>query len=379
MTEALSLRGARVLLPDGLYRADIGIENGKIAAQPNGTSLDLSGFLLLPGIVDPHGDGFERHLAPRRGAVADLAAGLVSVEQELLANGITTAMLAQFWSWEGGMRGPEFAQALARALRDYRSSADLRLLLRVERGCFRDFAAIKEMIADWDIRYVVISDHVPHAALAAGRRVPRLEGQALKAGRSPAAHQALLEQMHLETEEAQAALRGFLDDLRVRGLRLGSHDDATAEMRADHRDMGLKIAEFPMTPQAAEAAQDAQDPIVLGAPNVVRGGSHQNGGMAAAGVILDGGCTALASDYHYPACRGAVRHLVAQGIALAEAWGYVSCGPADVLGMSDRGAIRPGLRADLVVTSHDLSRVHGTFCAGRLAYADVTMTERMLK
>ena len=72
--------------------------------------MDLDGYWVMPGIVDIHGDGFERHLAPRRGAVSDLAAGLVAVEAELAANGITTAVLAQFYSWEGGMRSPDFAR-----------------------------------------------------------------------------------------------------------------------------------------------------------------------------------------------------------------------------------------------------------------------------
>src|SRR6056297_3114389 len=116
MRSALTLRGAQVLWPDGLWQGELSLSGGMITDEPQARVVDLDGFVVLPGIVDAHGDGFERHLAPRRGAMTDLGRGLIACEAELAANGITTATLAQFYSWEGGLRGPEFAARVLAAM-----------------------------------------------------------------------------------------------------------------------------------------------------------------------------------------------------------------------------------------------------------------------
>ncbi|MFP4451611.1 MAG: alpha-D-ribose 1-methylphosphonate 5-triphosphate diphosphatase, partial [Rhodosalinus sp.] len=110
----LLLSGAEVLRDGRLAPGDLCVADGMILAEAPGDArcVDLTGFRVLPGIVDAHGDGFERHLAPRRGAMTDLGAGLAAAEADFAANGVTTAVLAQFWSWEGGMRGPDFARRL---------------------------------------------------------------------------------------------------------------------------------------------------------------------------------------------------------------------------------------------------------------------------
>ena len=135
----MRLCGAQVLLPEGLVSCDLGICEGLIADLPLGRAVDLSGFMILPGIVDLHGDGFERHLAQRRGAMKQLDAGLVACEAELAANGITTAVLAQFVSWEGGMRGLDFAEQVFGAIgtskalwsRIYTRNCDLRRIFLI--------------------------------------------------------------------------------------------------------------------------------------------------------------------------------------------------------------------------------------------------------
>ncbi len=106
----LTIEGARVLRPGGWQPGPLSLSGGLIRADPGGRRVDLSGYLVLPGIVDVHGDGFERHMAPRRGALREAEAGVVACAAELAANGITTAVMAQFFSWEGGMRGPDFAE-----------------------------------------------------------------------------------------------------------------------------------------------------------------------------------------------------------------------------------------------------------------------------
>ncbi|PSL20225.1 alpha-D-ribose 1-methylphosphonate 5-triphosphate diphosphatase [Shimia abyssi] len=372
------LVGADVLWPEGLMRAPLGLCAGRIAAAGGGREVDLSGYLVLPGIVDMHGDGFERHLAPRRGVMKDLAPGLASVDAELAANGITTAVLAQFWSWEGGMRSADFARRFLTALDKTRMLTDCRVQLRFETHLLDDYAAFEETVAAYDVGYVVFNDHLPHAALENGKRPPRLTGQALKSGRSPEAHLTLLQALHARRSEVEAALDGLASRLNARGVLLGSHDDATDEIRAKWRARGVSISEFPETQNAAASAHDGNDAIVLGAPNVVRGGSH-SGNAAASDLVGAGLCDALASDYHYPALRQSVLRLINEGIVTLEAgWALVSSRPAEVMGLSDRGSFTLGKRADLIVMEPETGRIGATLVAGKISYLSGDVASRFL-
>ncbi|MGI3165303.1 alpha-D-ribose 1-methylphosphonate 5-triphosphate diphosphatase [Pseudooceanicola sp. 200-1SW] len=372
----MHLTGARVLRPGGMCDDALGLSAGRIHEGCPGRAVDLTGWWVLPGIVDVHGDGFERHLAPRRGALRDLGDGLAMAAAELAVNGITTAMLAQFFSWEGGMRSPDFAEAMAAAHAALapRQALDLRLQLRLEAALIDDFPRARALIARHDIRYVVLNDHLPHAALAAGKTPPRLTGQALKSGRSPEAHLTLMQDLHARAPEVPGAVQGLIASLP--GLLFGSHDDATPEDRRHWRALGARVSEFPETRAAALEARAGGDAVVLGAPNVVRGGSHAKK-VSAAELVAEGLCTALASDYHYPAPRQAALKLAPE-IGLEAAWGLVSSGPAALLGLTDRGTLAAGQRADLVVLDPDTGRIGATLAGGRLAWLGANLAPRFL-
>lgn len=376
----LDLTGAQVLRPEGLRSERLSFASGKIVAEPVGRAVDLSGFLVLPGIVDLHGDGFERHLAQRRGAMKQMDAGLVACEAELAANGITTAVLAQFVSWEGGMRGLDFAEKVFGAIRDTRASVvtDLRPQLRFETHLLELYEDLLDKLAAWDVTYIVFNDHLPHDRLREGKLPRRLNGQALKAGRSPQKHHEYMLELHGRRDEVPAALDWLCRRLAAAGIRMGSHDDATAAGRAIWRARGVTLAEFPETLEAAEAAHGAGDAVLMGSPNVVRGGSH-NGNLSAVDLVAMGYCDALASDYHYPSPRRAALMLADAGMcSLAQAWGLVSSGPAAVLGLEDRGTLTPGKRADLVVLDAATRRVAATFAGGQVSYMSGAVAERFL-
>lgn len=375
----MKLTGARVLTPEGFIDETVSIDAGRIAATAEGHSVDLSGLWILPGMIDLHGDGFERHIAPRRGALKDLSPGLHAADAELASSGITTAMLAQFFSWEGGMRGPDFAERFAAALgAEPGLLTDMKLQLRLETHLLDDYERFEALVESSGAAYVVFNDHVPHDALAKGKRPPRLTGQALKAGRNPETHHALLQSMHDRRGEVPEAVAALATRLAAKGVFLGSHDDHTAAERVTWRARGATLSEFPETREAALAAHDAGDAVVLGAPNVVRGSSHK-GNVSATDLLREGLGDAIASDYHYPAMRQAVSKLAAEGVMPFEAaWGLVSDGPARVLGLTDRGRIETGKRADLVVMDPETGRIGATLVAGQIAYMAGPIAARFL-
>jgi alpha-D-ribose 1-methylphosphonate 5-triphosphate diphosphatase len=376
----LDLTGAQVLHADGLRAAVLSFAEGIVCDTPVGRGVDLSGFMVMPGIVDLHGDGFERHLAQRRGAMKQMDAGLIACEAELAANGITTAVLAQFVSWEGGMRGLEFAERVFASIRDTKQAlvTDLQAQLRFETHLLELYDDLPQRLAEWDIRYMVFNDHLPHDRLDEGKLPRRLNGQALKARRSPEKHHAYMKELHALGPDVAAALDALCPRLAAAGIRMGSHDDATAETRAIWRARGVQIAEFPETLEAAEAAHDAGDPVLMGAPNVVRGGSH-NGNLSAIDLLAMGYCDALASDYHYPSPRRAALMLADAGVMdLPQAWALISSGPASVLGLNDRGTLEAGKRADFVVLDAQTRRVAATFVEGRVSYMNGAIAERFI-
>jgi alpha-D-ribose 1-methylphosphonate 5-triphosphate diphosphatase len=376
----LTLERGEVLLGPELTQEPLSLAGGLIVEQASKRRVDAFGFRILPGIVDIHGDGFERHLAPRRGAMTDMRAGLASAEADLASNGISTAIMAQFYSWEGGLRSPEFASKFLDALAHTRGEqlTDMRAQLRIETHMIDDYPKMLEMIAAHDIGYAVFNDHIPHKRLEEGRKPPRLTGTALKSGRSPEAHLALMKALHERRAEVPAALSEFAKRLHSQGCLLGSHDDRSAEGRVDFQAMGAHISEFPETREAAQAAHDTGGQIILGAPNVMRGGSHA-GNVSALDLIRDGLCDALASDYHYPAMRQSVGKLVEQGACdFPTAWGFLSAGPARVLGLVDRGSISTGLRADIVVEEIATGRIAATMSGGHFTYLQGDFAARLL-
>ncbi|MCT4611193.1 MAG: alpha-D-ribose 1-methylphosphonate 5-triphosphate diphosphatase [Pelagimonas sp.] len=376
----LTLRGARVMRPDGWDDSALTLANGMIVDHPAGREIDLSGYDVLPGIIDTHGDGFERHMAPRRGALRERDTGIVAVSAELAANGITTAVLAQFWSWEGGMRGPDFAGKVFTSVRNMAPSIpiDLHLQLRFETHYIETLPEMEQAVDHWGIRYVVFNDHLPHDRLSQGRKPSRLTGQALKSGRSPEAHLELMQGLHALTDQVPAAMDGVCARFAEKGIRMGSHDDNTPAQRAEWRARGVMISEFPETLEAARAAKENGEWVILGAPNVVRGASHA-GNVSAQKLIAEDLCDAMASDYHYPSPARAAWRVVEKGLCdETRAWKMLSEGPAAMLGLTDRGRLEPGLRADLVVMEPETRRIVATISGGKVAWMSGDVADRFL-
>ena len=375
----LRLTGGRVLRDGALVADAITISDGVISDGP-ARDIDVSGYLVLPGIIDLHGDGFERHLSPRPSAPFDKRRALSSVAAELAVNGVTTAWLAQSWSWEGGFRSGDATCALLDALQQARAelSVDMRLQIRLETHVIDEHAVLRDAMTRYGVDYVVFNNHLPEALDMVAHKPLRFAQWAAQQGRAPEELMVIIHKAQEQDADVPAALAILARQMAAEGVQMGSHDDATAETRAYFRGIGARICEFPTTVVAAQAARDAGDPILMGAPNVVRGGS-QSGNIAAEDLVRADLCNGLVSDYYYPALKQSVFALTDRGARdFPAAWAMVSEQAAALIGLQDRGRLADGQRADVVVLNPHTRRVEMTLSAGRVAYLSGGMAQRMV-
>jgi alpha-D-ribose 1-methylphosphonate 5-triphosphate diphosphatase len=294
-------------------------------------------------------------------------------------NGITTAWLAQSWSWEGGFRSGAATEALLAALTAARPALlpDIRVQIRLETHVIDEHPAVLRAVEAHGVDYVVFNNHLPEAVELAEGRPDRFASWAAQTRRTAEEMLAIVHAAQAQEPEVPAALGALAARFAKAGVRMGSHDDATAEARAFFRSLGADIAEFPTTALAARAARAAGEPVLMGAPNVVRGGS-QTGNIAAADLIAEGLVDALMSDYYYPALPQSAWALVEAGLAdLPAAWAMISEAPARIMGLTDRGRIAPGLRADLAVIDPATHRVEMTLAQGRVAHLSGELARRL--
>lgn len=370
----LNLLGGRVLMPGGcLESADIHIDDGVIAgfAAGAGHGLHVAGRLVLPGIVDNHGDGFERHIMPRAGVDFPLPVALVDADRQLLSSGITTAFFAQGLSWEGGLRGVARAGALIDAIAAARpvQGADIRVHIRHEVFALDDVDTLVGWIAGGRVDMLVFNDHLPDFE-AMRSDTGRIERYAAQAGCDVATFLNRMEATRCREAEVPAALDKIATAAGKAGLPLGSHDDDSPDLRHRYQELGATMAEFPMNRDTAITGKQLDNPVIMGAPNVLRGRSS-TGNVSATELIADGLCDVLVSDYYYPAPLHAAFRLVRDRVLpLDAAWALVSANPAAVAGLTDRGEIAVGKRADLIVVDDSdaaTPRVVGTIAGGRPA------------
>jgi alpha-D-ribose 1-methylphosphonate 5-triphosphate diphosphatase len=366
----LRIAGGRSLVGGRFVEAPITLTPqgmiGEAGSRAIGRCIDATGLLVLPGIVDIHGDAFERQMMPRPGVHFALDLALLESDRQAVSNGITTVFHGVTWSWEPGLRGAENARSLLATIERLRGelAADTRFHLRHETYNLDAEEEIAGWLAHRRIDVLAFNDHMTAAIKTDPRMVER-------AGVSREEFDRVVERVWRRRDEVPASITRLAAAATLHGVALLSHDDASPAQRQWYRSLGCRVAEFPTTLETAQEAAASGDEIVLGAPNVVRGGSHI-GWINAREMIARGLCSVLASDYYYPAPLLAAFRLVASGtLALEQAWPLVSQAPARAVGLSDRGRIAPGQRGDLVLidaSNHDRPRLVATIAGGRVVY-----------
>lgn len=335
-------------------------------------AIDARNLLVLPGIVDLHGDAFERQMMPRAGVDFPIDVALADTDRQVISNGITTVFHATTWSWEPGLRSGDNARRLLEAIERQRPqfAADTRFHLRHETYNLDAEAEIAQWLAEGRVDLFAFNDHMDGTIgdMAKPRKRNRMVE---RTGLSSEDFDSLVAHVVSRSADVPASIARLAAAARRAEVRMLSHDDATPAMRQGFRAMGVMLAEFPITEETAREAAAAGDAIVYGAPNVVRGGSH-TGWTKASDMIAQGLCSVLASDYYYPAPLLAAFRLAADGVLpLTESWKLVSAAPAQATGLTDRGTLAAGRRADILLVDDSAPlrpRLVAVIAAGRLVH-----------
>ncbi|MCU0870648.1 MAG: alpha-D-ribose 1-methylphosphonate 5-triphosphate diphosphatase [Burkholderiales bacterium] len=331
---------------------------------------DFEGDFLLPGLIELHTDHLEQHLEPRAGVQWPAHSAVLAHDAHLAAAGITTVLDAlSIGDLDAtGVRARRLSDAVA-ALDTLRDAGALRIDHALHLRCELPVDAVPAMfdaLADrGDVRLVSLMDHTPGtrqwadperwraACRASGWNDARIDAEF--------ARLVALREANLDVHR-----RHVTDACHARGLTLASHDDGTLAQVDQSAALGVRVAEFPTTRDAARAARDHAQVVLMGAPNVVRGGSH-SGNVAALDLARAGLLDALSSDYvPHALLHAAFRLRDDAGWPLARAVAAASDIPARAVGFDDRGAIRVGTRADYlrVTEVEGLPVVRGTWRQG---------------
>jgi len=368
MSSETVLSNARIVLGDEIVRGSVLVRDGLIAdvSSPAGASVspageDLDGDYLLPGLVELHTDHLEAHIQPRPGTHWDPVPAVLAHDAQISGAGVTTVFDAvRIGAMEGRENdstalAAEIASAIGYAARARLTRAEHFIHVRCEVSAPRtveEFDALSEVS---EIRLASLMDHTPGQRQYADIETFRtyMVGKGRISNDQFLPYVDMLKDVamkHAAPNRAEIARRA-----QERGIALAAHDDATVDHVEESAGFGVLISEFPTTRVAAEEARRRGQLIVMGAPNIMRGGS-QSGNVAAAELLDAGLLDILSSDYVPASPLQAVFLLDAEGaLPLHEGAKLVASNPARAVGLDDRGVIEPGRRADLVrVRAHDV-------------------------
>lgn len=383
-----AITNARVVLPDRvLDRATVCVSGGLIEdvqATSRFTTrvapevIDAGGALLMPGLIDLHNDALELEVNPRPRARLPLPFALNNLERRLIAAGVTTEFHAiGFMERPAAFRTIDNARERSAYIAQLASGPPRAIEHHVlHRINVRDRNALDIVFDSLDslpVRYASLDDHTPGQGQYRDveKHHKHMEQHRAVRGGTPEGLDEVMRRMELavaDTATVPYVHERVRAESRLLPITLASHDDHTPEKVDTLFEVGAQIAEFPVALEAAERARERGMTIVVGAPNVLRGGS-QSGNIAAGDLIRHGLADIICADYHAPSMLAAVFRIVDEGLRdIPSAVRMVTLTAAQAVGLTDRGSIQAGMRADLIlvqVDSHGFPHVEATFTRGR--------------
>ncbi|MBW4546371.1 MAG: alpha-D-ribose 1-methylphosphonate 5-triphosphate diphosphatase [Symplocastrum torsivum CPER-KK1] len=382
-----AIQGADVLTSLGwLKDTTVVIEEGRFVSiepltSPKGATLvDARGLQMLPGIIDLHGDAFERMISPRPGISFPLPMAIAENDCNLIAAGITTFFYSITDSYEPGLRSRDMARQIIEFIGEKNQqslSCDSRIHIRHEQANIEGHEELCGWLEAGQIDLLSLNDHLPPRDNEK-KLVRHFKSLRLRFTMSETEMRALVERMQSAREQGSPQVEQLVAIAHKYEIPIASHDDDTEEKVALSAKRGIAIAEFPATIDLAAKSRNFGAAVLMGAPNLVRGGSHV-GYMSVADAVQKGVLDALCSDYHYPSLFHAPFKLAELGLmAFEQAWELVSLLPATAAGIGDsptssqntfrKGRIAIGWDADflLITPGNSLpSAITGVYVAGQ--------------
>lgn len=377
MSTDLILSNARIVLADEVVHGSVRVQGGQIADIASGpTALpgahDLDGDYLLPGLVELHTDNLERHVTPRPRVNFPMPGAVQAHDAEVASAGITTVLdaIGVGDPYDEGFRSQdqsELLHVLDRLADAGLLRADHLIHVRCELPAHNARALFEPFARHPRLRLISLMDHTP------GQRQWREieHARVYYTGKKGWSHEQFDAEVRIAPERqrqhAKPNRAWFTDFAHTHGVALATHDDTTVEHVDEAHALGAGMSEFPTTLAAAQRAKALGLSTVMGAPNVIRGGSH-SGNVAAMTLAREGVLDALSSDYVPGSLLRSAWTLVQEGgFSLPAAVKVVSRNPARAVGLGDRGEIGHGLRGDLIRVKdfNDHPVVRETWVGGR--------------
>ena len=350
---------ARVVTATAAFEGSVVVRKGRIVEVDDAPCrapgvIDLDGDFLVPGLVELHTDNLEKHFAPRPGVKWPSVPALMAHDTQIAASGITTVFdslaLGDVRGETDRVRNKErMIEAICEASGRGLTRAEHRLHLRCEIVADDAFDTVDRWIDLPLVGLVSINDHTPGQRQFTDPEKLRLY-HTKKYGMTDAEFEVFhVQSVTLHRKNAVRHRSEIVARAQARALPIASHDDATREHVREAVQNGMTIAEFPTTEEAAEASHEAGLAVLVGAPNLVLGGSH-SGNVAALDLLRAGHADILSSDYVPTSLMEGVFKLALAdvGISLAQAVSLASLNPARAVGLADRGELAPERRADMV-------------------------------
>lgn len=374
VTEATTVvENARLVTPDAIVEGALRIEGDRIVGigdvEPSkNDTIDAQGRLVLPGLIDLHGDDIESHLYPRSGVRMDTHMALASTDRANVAAGITTKFHAiSFESDPEENRSPELGAEITDAVEQATDlMADHRIHARCEVTQERCVEAVEEVIAGGDASLVSVMSHIPGKGQFRDREAFIQYYRESQNHTVEEAKAMIEERRDIALGTIHKRVNRIVEAAHDHGIPTASHDDEEATDVERLHDIGVDISEYPITLSTAERAHELGMTVTMGAPNLVRGQSQWDN-LRTADAIDAGLVDALVADYHPISLLAAP--FVDTGEPFPERVARVTKRPADAVGLSDRGRLADDARADLVIVDEEPTpTVTQAFVAGKPVY-----------
>jgi alpha-D-ribose 1-methylphosphonate 5-triphosphate diphosphatase len=369
------IRSTNVLINGEFTSADIVIQGDIITSVSKYKSIDVAIDLgnrrVVPGFVDLHGDAIEKELEPRPGARFPTSMAVVELDKKLSMAGVTTMYHAVGFNDEELSKGRDTEQSRELIEEIYEANkshlgVDNLVHARFEITSESSLETIKKLISTKKVDMLSIMDHSPGQG----------QFKTLEAWKKYHLSAYTIDEEDVEEYIEKKLSKdkvGIVEDLVKFGLEHNipvlSHDDDCEDKLNTLKALGVTFSEFPLSIKVAQKAKSMGISTGMGAPNVVRGGS-QSGNIAAKELIAQGVCDYLCSDYHPASLLMSPYRLKEDvNLPLEKGFAMISSTPAKLANLKDRGEIKEGKLADIVVIDEsNFPKVVLTFKDGEVVY-----------